>query len=52
MPSGLAAGLPVAVTFWGGAHSEADLLAIGRAYETARDADSGPLPAPQFLPQI
>lgn len=52
LPSGLAAGLPVAVTFWGGAHSEADLLAIGRAYEAARDADNGPLPAPQFLPQI
>jgi amidase len=46
VPSGTAHGLPVAVTFWGGARSERTLLEIGHGYEQARDADSGPLPAP------
>ena len=50
VPSGLAAGLPVAVTFWGTAHSEQSLLRIGAAYEAARDGDTGPLPAPTFMP--
>ncbi|HET7387827.1 MAG TPA: amidase family protein [Nocardioidaceae bacterium] len=48
VPSGLAAGLPVAVSFWGTAHSEATLLEIGAGYEAARDRDAGPLPAPTF----
>src|SRR3954471_9029297 len=47
-PSGLAAGLPVAVSFWGTAGSEATLVEIAHAYEIARDGDSGPLPGPTF----
>lgn len=52
VPSGLAAGLPVAVTFWGTANSEQSLLRIGAAYEAARNCDTGPLPAPRFRPYI
>jgi amidase len=48
VPSGLAAGLPVAVSFWGTTGSEASLVEIGHGYERARDRDSGPLPAPTF----
>ena len=48
LPSGLAAGLPVAVSFWGTAGSEATLVEIAHAYEIARDGDSGPLPGPTF----
>jgi len=50
VPSGLAHGLPVAVTFWGTAHSEATLVEIAHAYEADRDADTGPLPEPTFAP--
>ncbi|HWJ82857.1 MAG TPA: amidase family protein [Nocardioides sp.] len=46
VPSELAAGLPVAVSFWGTAHSETTLVEIAHGYEVARDASSGPLPAP------
>lgn len=52
VPSALAAGLPVALTFWGTANSEQSLLRIGAAYEAARDADTGPLPEPGFVPFI
>jgi amidase len=48
VPCGLAAGLPVAVSFWGTAGSEASLIEIGHGYEAARDRDSGPLPEPTF----
>jgi amidase len=48
VPSGLAAGLPVAVSFWGTARSEATLVEIAHGYEEARDRDTGPLPAPTF----
>ena len=48
VPSGLAAGLPVAVSFWGTAGSEATLVEIAHGYETARDGDSGPLAGPTF----
>ncbi|NUR09039.1 MAG: amidase [Nocardioidaceae bacterium] len=48
VPSGMAAGLPVAVSFWGTAGSEATLVEIAHGYETARDADTGPLPEPTF----
>jgi amidase len=48
VPSGLAAGLPVAVSFWGTAGSEATLVEIGHGYEEARDRDGGPLPEPTF----
>jgi amidase len=48
VPSGLAGGLPVAVSFWGTSGSEATLVEVAHAYETARDRDAGPLPAPTF----
>jgi amidase len=48
VPSELAAGLPVAVSFWGTARSEARLIEIAHGYEVARDRASGPLPAPTF----
>jgi amidase len=52
VPTGLAAGLPVAVSFWGTAGSEATLVEIAHGYEVARDRDSGPLPAPTFAPFV
>lgn len=52
VPSGVAAGLPVAVSFWGTAGSEATLVEIGHGYEVARDRTSGPLPAPGFAPFV
>ncbi|WP_254185169.1 amidase family protein [Nocardioides panacis] len=48
VPSGLSAGLPVAVSFWGTAASEPTLVEIAAGYEAARDRDTGPLPAPTF----
>jgi amidase len=48
VPSGLAGGLPVAVSFWGTAGSEAALIEIAHGYESARDRTAGPLPAPTF----
>lgn len=48
VPTELAAGLPVAVSFWGTAGSESTLVEIARGYETARNRTSGPLPAPTF----
>jgi amidase len=48
VPTELAAGLPVAVSFWGTAGSEATLVEIAHGYEVARDRSSGPLPAPTF----
>jgi amidase len=52
VPSGLAAGLPVAVSFWGTAGSEATLVEIGHGYERARDRDGGALPAPALEPFV
>ena len=48
VPTELAAGLPVAVSFWGTAGSEATLVEIAHGYEAARDRTTGPLPAPTF----
>lgn len=48
VPSGLAAGLPVAVSFWGRAGSEATLVEVARGYEAARDGADGPLPEPTY----
>ena len=48
VPTELAAGLPVAVSFWGTAGSEATLIEVAHGYEVARDASSGPLPEPTF----
>ena len=52
VPAGLRAGLPVAVSFWGTAGSEATLVEIAHGYEAARDADTGPLPEPTFRPFV
>jgi amidase len=48
VPAALIHGLPVAVTFWGTAASEAKLIEIAAGYEAARDASDGPLPEPTF----
>ena len=48
VPSGLAGGLPVAVSFWGTAGSEATLIEIAHGYESVRDRVAGPLPEPTF----
>ncbi len=48
VPTELAAGLPVAISFWGTAHSEAALIEIAHGYELARDRTSGPLEPPTF----
>ena len=52
VPSGLAAGLPVAVSFWGTARSEANLIEIAHGYERAGVAVAGPLPPPTFEPFV
>ena len=52
VPTGLAAGLPVAVSFWGTAGSEANLVEIAHGYEQARNRDTGPLPPPTFEPFV
>ncbi len=48
VPAELVHGLPVAVTFWGTAGSEATLIEIGAGYEGARNAGEGPLPEPTY----
>jgi amidase len=48
VPVELVHGLPVAVSLWGARHSERTLLALGQAFESARDASIGPLPEPTF----
>jgi amidase len=48
VPTELAAGLPVAVSFWGTAASEGRLIEIAHGYELARDRSTGPLPEPTF----
>ena len=48
VPMRLAAGLPVAVSFWGYAGSEATLIGLAATLEAARDRDLGPLPPPAF----
>jgi len=52
VPAGLAAGLPVAVSFWGTAGSEATLVEVAHGYERARHRATGPLPAPTFEPFV
>ena len=48
VPTELAAGLPVAVSFWGTAASEGTLIEIAHGYEAARNRSGGPLAAPAF----
>jgi amidase len=38
----------VAISFWGTAGTENTLIEIGHGYEQARNASSGPLPAPEL----
>lgn len=52
VPCGLAARLPVAVSFWGTAGSERTLIEVAHGYETARDRETGPLPPPTFEPFV
>ena len=48
VPMGQVKGLPVGLSFIGPKWSDAQILALGQAYEQAR----GPLPGPRFLPSI
>lgn len=48
VPTALVQGLPVAVTFWGTAGSEATLIEVAAGFEAARDAADGPLPEPTY----
>ncbi len=48
VPVTLTQGLPVAISFWGTANSEATLIEIAHGYEQARDADTGRLPEPTY----
>jgi amidase len=48
VPAALPRGLPVGVSFWGTAGSEATLIQIAAGYEAARDAADGPLPPPTY----
>ena len=48
VPSELAAGLPVALSFWGTGASEVTLIEIAHGYESARNRSSGPLAPPTF----
>ncbi len=48
VPASLVHGLPVAVTFWGTAGSEAALVEIAAGYEAARDSSDGQLPPPTY----
>ena len=46
VPAELAAGLPVAVSFWGTGGSDGTLIEIASGYESARNRSTGPLAAP------
>ncbi len=48
VPCGLPFGLPVGLSLWGTAHSEAGLIEIAHGYEMARERTDGPLAAPTF----
>jgi amidase len=48
VPAGIALGLPVAVSFWGGASSESTLIEIAHGFESARNGRDGQLPAPNY----
>ncbi|CAN5590169.1 amidase [soil metagenome] len=48
VPVHLAGGLPVAVSFWGTAGSEATLVEVAAGFKAARDRAIGPLPPPTF----
>ncbi|MEU4197045.1 amidase [Kribbella sp. NPDC026611] len=48
VPSGLVSGLPVGITLSGTARSDATLIRLAHAFETARIAADGPFPTPEF----
>jgi amidase len=48
VPSGLVEGLPVGITFSGTGRSDATLIRLAHAYETARIKAHGPFPTPEF----
>lgn len=52
VPSGLVEGLPVGITFSGTAHSDATLIRLAEAFETARINAQGPFPRPEFQPWV
>jgi amidase len=52
VPSGLVEGLPVGVTFSGTAGSDATLVRLAHAFETARIKAHGSFPRPEFTPWV
>jgi len=48
VPSGMVAGLPVAITFSGGYHTDGTLIRLAHAFELARSSSYGPMPEPEF----
>jgi amidase len=48
VPSGLVSGLPVGITFSGTGRSDATLIRLAHAFETARIKADGPFPTPEF----
>jgi amidase len=48
VPSGLVSGLPVGITFSGTGRSDATLIRLAHAFETARINADGPFPTPEF----
>ncbi len=52
VPVALAAGLPVAVSFWGTAGSETTLVEVAHGFELARDRSTGPLPPATYEPFV
>ncbi|MFB6726077.1 amidase [Kribbella sp. NPDC056345] len=48
VPAGLVSGLPVGITFSGTGGSDATLIRLAHAFETARIKADGPFPTPEF----
>jgi amidase len=48
VPSGTVSGLPVGITFSGTGRSDATLIRLAHAFETARIKAHGPFPTPEF----
>jgi amidase len=48
VPAGMVAGLPVGITFSGTGRSDATLIRLAHAFETARITADGPFPTPEF----
>lgn len=48
VPSGVVSGLPVGITFSGTGRSDATLIRLAHAFETARIKADGPFPTPEF----